>query len=77
MLKLAGLLAAGALVAYGFHAYAQVRTDVRPLTAITSSSSNGVSYAWFYDTAERAVFACRIGPAPSDALECKSKAVVQ
>jgi hypothetical protein len=75
MLKVAVTLAAAAVVAYAAHALAQMRTDVRPLTPITSSSSNGVSYAWFYESTERAVVACRIGPAPADALDCKSRSV--
>ncbi len=77
MLKLAVALAAAAAVGYAAHALAQMRTDVRPLTPIASSSSNGASYAWFYDAAERAVVACRIGPAPGDALDCKARAPLQ
>ena len=77
MLKLAVTLAAAAAVGYAAHALAQLRTDIRPLTPIASSSSNGVSYAWFYDPTERSVVACRIGPAPADALDCKAHTGVQ
>jgi len=74
MIKIAGLLLVAATVAYGLHASAQVRADVRPSMApIASSSSNGVSFAWFYDSTERMVVACRIGQAPGDTVECKAK----
>jgi hypothetical protein len=73
MMKIAAVVAAGALVAFGVHAFAQMRADVRPLTPIASSSSNGASFVWFYDSAERTVVACRVGPAPADAMECKAR----
>lgn len=75
MIKAAGLLLVAALAAYGFHAFAQIRADVRPaVTPIGTSSSNGVSFAWFYDTNDRTVFVCRIGQAPGDSLDCKARA---
>jgi hypothetical protein len=78
MLKTAGLLLVAAIAAYAFHAFAQLRTDVRPVvTPVGSSSSNGTSVAWFYDSTERTVFACRIGQAPADTVDCKAKATLQ
>ena len=56
---------------YGRHALAQGRFDVRPaLAPIGTSSSNGLSFAWFYDPTDRAVYVCRSG---GDTLECKAK----
>jgi hypothetical protein len=77
MIKIAGLLLVAAICTYGLHAFAQIRADVRPLTPIGSSSSNGISFAWFYDSAERMVFVCRIGQAPGDTLDCKAKTTLQ
>src|SRR6202011_2947644 len=46
MIKIVGLLLVAAIATYGLHAFAQIRADVRPsLTAIGSSSSNGISFA--------------------------------
>ncbi len=46
---------------------------MRPaLAPIGTSSSNGVSFAWFYDPNDRAVYVCRTGS--GDTLECKAKA---
>jgi hypothetical protein len=74
MFKLLGLLLVAAIGAYGLHAFAQIRADVRPaMTPIASSSSNSVSFAWFYDSTERTVVVCRIGQAPGDAVDCKSR----
>jgi hypothetical protein len=74
MIKTTGFLLVVALAAYGLHAFAQIRADVRPtMTPIGSSSSNGVSFAWFYDNTERTVFVCRIGQAPADTVDCKAK----
>lgn len=73
MLKTLAVVVIAAVVAYGAHALAQVRTELRPpLAAIGSSSSNGVSFAWFYDATERGVVVCRIGPAATDQLDCKA-----
>ncbi len=78
VIKTAGLLLAAAIAAYALHAVAQIRTDVRPVvTPIGSSSSNGTSVAWFYDSTERTVFACRIGQAPGDTVDCKAKTTLQ
>ena len=77
MIKIAGLLLVAAIATYGLHAFGQIRADVRPsMTPISSSSSNGISYAWFYDSTERTVFACRIGQASGDTLDCKAKATL-
>ena len=74
MIKIVGLLLIAAIAAYGLHAFAQIRPDVRPsMTPIGSSSSNGMSFAWFYDSTERAVYVCRIGQAPADAMAKRSQ----
>ena len=78
MFKTAGLLLVAAIAAYAFHAFAQIRADARPVvTAVGSSSSNGTSVAWFYDSTERTVYACRIGQAPGDTVDCKAKTTLQ
>jgi len=77
VIKVLGLLTIAAAATYGLHAFAQIRADVRPaMTPIGSSSSNGISFAWFYDSTERAVIVCRIGTAPGDVLDCKAKATL-
>ena len=74
MIKAAGLLLVAGLAAYALHAFAQIRADVRPaVTPIGSSSSNGVSFAWFYDNSDRTVFVCRIGQASGDTVDCKAR----
>jgi hypothetical protein len=78
MIKIGSLLLVAAIATYGFHAFAQIRADVRPtMTPIGSSSSNGISFAWFYDSTERTVLVCRIGQAPGDTVECKAKTTLQ
>jgi len=78
MVKIASLFIVVAIATYGLHAFGQIRADARPtMTSIGSSSSNGVSFAWFYDNFERTVVVCRIGQAPGDALDCKAKATLQ
>ena len=58
MTKLAVLIFLAALAGYAFHAFAQARVDIRTaITSIGTSSSNGVSFAWFFDPADRTVFA--------------------
>jgi hypothetical protein len=77
VIKIVGLLIIAAIATYGLHAFAQIRADVRPsVTPIASSSSNGVSFAWFYDSSERTVFVCRIGQAPGESVDCKAKATL-
>lgn len=77
MIKAAALVMVAGALGYAVHALAQIRADVRPpVTAIASSSSNGISFAWFYDPSERTVFVCRIGTSAADALDCKAKTTV-
>ncbi len=61
---------------YALYAWAQQsRIDVRTaVTPIGTSSSNGTSFAWFYDPTDRSVFVCRTTHAPGDAVDCKAKA---
>ena len=54
MIKVAALVLVAALTGYGIHALAQTRIDVRPVvTPMGTSSSNGVSFAWFFDSMRR------------------------
>ena len=77
-MKILALLLAAAVATYGIHAFAQSRIDVRPsLVPIGSSSSNGVSFAWFYETIERTVVVCRVGQAPADVVDCKARTTLQ
>ena len=78
MYKTLALFLFAATATYAVHAIAQVRADVRTaMTPIGSSSSNGISFVWFYDNVERTVHVCRIGHAPADAVDCKAKAALQ
>jgi hypothetical protein len=78
MIKILGLLLVAAIATYGLHAFAQIRADVRPsMTSIGSSSSNGISFSWFYDSTERTVIVCRVGQAPGDTVDCKAKTTLQ
>jgi hypothetical protein len=61
------------LAGYAFHAWAQSRIDVRPaVTPMGTSSSNGVSFAWFYDVNARTVYLCRAGQGNSTAPDCSA-----
>jgi hypothetical protein len=74
MLKTLILILVALSIGYAFHAPAQPRIDTRPaVMPIQSSSSNGVSFAWFYDPAERTVYVCRAGQGGADAVECKAR----
>jgi len=73
MHKTLALLVFAAIATYAIHAFAQVR-DVRSVTPIGTSSSNGISFAWFFDNSERTVYVCRTGQA--DAVDCKAKATL-
>ena len=74
MTKVFALAFIAALAGFGFHAFAQSRADVRPaVTSLGSSSSNGISFAWFYDSTERMVYVCRAGHGSGDTVECKAK----
>ena len=72
MIRILALVVAVALTGYALHLLAQPRVDTRSaVTPIASSSSNGVSFAWFYDPADRAVYVCRAGP--GETVECKAR----
>ncbi len=75
MTKLAAVLLIAMFGGYGLYALAQVRgLDTRQaVTPIGTSSSNGVSFAWFYELNERTVYVCRTG---ADAVECKARAIL-
>jgi hypothetical protein len=71
--KLAAFLLTALLAAYGFHALAQSRIDVRPaVTPMGTSSSNGVSFAWFFDANSRTVHVCRAPPGANTPLDCRT-----
>ena len=76
MIKIASLLLGALLTGYALHAWSQQgRLDVRTaVTPMVTSSSNGVSFAWFYDSTDRSVYVCRTAPAPGDTIDCKAKA---
>jgi hypothetical protein len=72
--KLMVLMFVAGLAGYALHVFAQARADIRTAVAtIGTSSSNGISFAWFYDPADRTVYVCRAGGGVGDAIECKSK----
>ena len=74
MIKILTLVVVAALTGYAVHVLGQTRVDTRAaVTPIVSSSSNGISFAWFYDPAERTVYACRAGQGGADTIECKAK----
>jgi hypothetical protein len=74
MIKTLVLVVVAALTGYALHALAQPRIDTRAaVTPIVSSSSNGISFAWFYDPAERTVYVCRAGQGGADTVECKAR----
>ena len=78
MIKVAALAVVAILAGYGLHVFAQSRIDVRPtLMPVASSSSNGVSFAWFYDPSQHTVYVCRAGQGVSEALECKARPALQ
>ena len=71
MTRLTGLLIVAILTGYGVYAFAQDRASVRvAVTPVASSSSNGVSFAWFYDQTDRTVYLCRT---LGDVVDCKSR----
>lgn len=73
MLKAVALVIVAVAASYGAYSWAQGRIDVRPtLTPIASSSSNGLSFAWFFDPSSRAVYVCVAGAA----LDCKRSAAL-
>jgi hypothetical protein len=77
MIKAATLVLVAALTGYGVHALAQSRIDLRPVvTPMGSSSSNGVSFAWFFDSTRRTVYVCRTRERPGSTLECNASATL-
>jgi hypothetical protein len=74
MLKFFAFPLLTALAGYGLYAFAQPRVDARTAVApIPSSSSNGASFAWFYDPTDRTVYVCRAGAGGGDAVDCKPR----
>jgi hypothetical protein len=74
MLKFFAVPLLSALAGYGLYAFAQPRVDARTaITPIGSSSSNGVSFAWFYDATDRTVYVCRAGAGGGDGVDCRPK----
>jgi hypothetical protein len=41
-----------------------------------TSSSNGVSFAWFFDSTDRSVHVCRTTQGMGDAIDCKAKTML-
>jgi len=73
MTRIVAFTALALLAGFAMHALAQ-RIDVRPaVTPIGSSSSNGVSFAWFYDAQSRMVYVCR-GGLPASTPDCSASA---
>jgi hypothetical protein len=55
------------------YALAQSRMDARPtVTPMGTSSSNGVSFAWFFDANNRTVHVCRTGAEVKAPLGCSA-----
>ena len=71
VLLLGALLAGYALLAWAQQGRIDVRTAITPMG---TSSSNGVSFAWFYDATDRSVHVCRTTQAGGEAIDCKAKA---
>jgi len=73
MIKLTSAVLIAVLTGYAFHAWAQSRmdVDVRPtVTPMGTSSSNGVSFAWFFDAPARTVYLCRANQGSNTSPEC-------
>jgi len=75
MSKVIVLLVGALLAGYALLAWAQQgRIDVRTaVTPMGTSSSNGASFAWFYDATDRSVYVCRTAQGAGDAIDCKAK----
>ena len=77
MARIATMLIGAALAGYVLHALAQGQFDARrSVKTIGTSSSNGMSFAWFFDPSDRTVYVCRAGQAAGDAVDCRSKTVL-
>ena len=75
MRKITAVLLGALLAGYALLAWAQGRVDVRTaITPMGTSSSNGVSFAWFYDSADRSVIVCRTAQAAGEGIDCRAKA---
>lgn len=73
MIRVLVVILLGALGGYALHALAQGRAEIRTaVTTLGTSSSNGISFAWFYDSADRTVYLCRSGTS-GDTIDCKAK----
>ena len=77
MIRTAALAVIASLAVYGVYAFAQERAQMRAAVTsvipISSSSASDASFAWFYDPANRTVYACRaVGASPT--VECKGRA---
>ena len=70
VLLIGTLLAGYALLTGAQQGRVDVRTAVTPMG---TSSSNGVSFAWFYDSTDRSVYVCRTVQTAGDAIDCKAK----
>jgi hypothetical protein len=76
MIRILVPVVVAALAGYALHALAQVRIDTRAaVTAIASSSSEGVSFVWFYDPSDHAVYACQTRGG-QNTVECKARATL-
>jgi hypothetical protein len=71
IVSLCGALLAGyALLSWAQQGRIDVRTAVTPMG---TSSSNGVSFAWFYDSTDRSVHVCRTAQDSGAGIDCKAK----
>lgn len=71
VLLLGAVLAGYALLAWAQQGRIDVRTAITPMG---TSSSNGISFAWFYDSTDRSVYVCRATQAGGDSIDCRAKA---
>lgn len=73
-MKIVVIVLTAALAGYWIYAAAQTRIDVRPaLTPMGTSATDGVSFAWFYDSSDRSVYVCRAGKGVSGTVDCKAR----
>ena len=77
MTRLSVMVLLAALAGYALHAFAQGRAEIRTAVAtLGTSSSNGLSFAWFYDAADRTVYMCPTAGASADAIACKARSAL-